>query len=201
MWWKAINTKKISKKEFGLEEDKKLVLIVMGSLGSKTINEKMSEYIYGFRNKNYQVVFVTGNDYYDKIKTKMFPENVKVVPFIKDMPGLMKNTDLIVSRAGASTMSEIMALGIPTIFIPSPYVTNNHQYKNAMDLVNKDAALIIEEKNLNKNNLIRTIDDILENKEKYDKIKSNLSKLGIKDSSTRIYNILKEMILDDRKFY
>ncbi|MBQ6494911.1 MAG: undecaprenyldiphospho-muramoylpentapeptide beta-N-acetylglucosaminyltransferase [Bacilli bacterium] len=198
---KAINTKKISKKEFGLEEDKKLVLIVMGSLGSKTINEKMSEYIYGFRNKNYQVVFVTGNDYYDKIKTKMFPENVKVVPFIKDMPGLMKNTDLIVSRAGASTMSEIMALGIPTIFIPSPYVTNNHQYKNAMDLVNKDAALIIEEKNLNKNNLIRTIDDILENKEKYDKIKSNLSKLGIKDSSTRIYNILKEMILDDRKFY
>ena len=198
---KAIKTKKITKKEFELDENKKLVLIVMGSLGSKTINEKMSEYIYGFRNKNYQVVFVTGNDYYDKIKTKMFPENVKVVPFIKDMPGLMKSTDLIVSRAGASTMSEIMALDIPTVFIPSPYVTNNHQYKNAMDLVNKEAALIIEEKDLNKNTLIRTIDDILENKEKYEKIKNNLSKLGIKDSSTRIYSILKEMILDDRKFY
>ena len=198
---KAISTPKVKKKEFGLDENKKIVLIVMGSLGSKTINEKMSEYIYGFRNKNYQVVFVTGNDYYDKIKTKMFPDNVKVVPFIKDMPGLMKETDLIVSRAGASTMSEIMALGIPTIFIPSPYVTNNHQYKNAMDLVKKDAALIIEEKELNKNNLIRTIDEVLENGEKYNKIKNNLSKLGIKDSSTRIYNILKEMILDDRKFY
>ena len=198
---KALSTPKISKKEFGLEEDKKLVLIVMGSLGSKTINEKMSEYIYGFRNKDYQVIFVTGNDYYEKLKNKMFPKNVKVVPFIKDMPGIMKNTDLIVSRAGASTMSEIMALGIPTIFIPSPYVTNNHQYKNAMDLVNKEAALIIEEKDLTKANIIRMIDDTIENEEKYNKLKNNIKKLGIKDSSSRIYNILKEMILDDRKFY
>ena len=198
---KAINTKKMSKKEFGLDENKKLVLIVMGSLGSKTINEKMSEFLYGFRNKEYQVIFVTGNDYYDKVKNKMFPDNVKVVPFIKDMPAIMKSTDLMVSRAGASTMSEIMALGIPTIFIPSPYVTNNHQYKNAMDLVKKDAALILEEKDLNKNNFIRIIDETLENKEKYNKIKENISKLGIKDSAARIYNILKEMILDDRKFY
>ena len=198
---KALKTKKISKKEFGLDENKKLVLIVMGSLGSQTINEKMFEYIPSFRTKDYQVVYVTGNDNYEKIKTKMFPENVKVVPFIKDMPGLMKSTDLMISRAGASTMSEIMALGIPTIFIPSPYVTNNHQFKNAMDLVKKDAALILEEKDLNKNNFIRIIDETLENEEKYNKIKDNLSKLGIKDSAARIYNILKEMILDDRKFY
>ena len=191
----------MSKKEFGLDDNKKLVLIVMGSLGSKTINEKMSEFLFGFRNKDYQVIFVTGNDYYDKVKNKMFPENVKVVPFIKDMPAIMKSTDLMVSRAGASTMSEIMALGIPTVFIPSPYVTNNHQYKNAMDLVKKDAALILEEKDLNKNNFIRIIDETLENEEKYNKIKDNLSKLGIKDSAARIYNILKEMILDDRKFY
>lgn len=198
---KALATKKISKKEFDLDDNKKLVLIVMGSLGSKTINEKMSEYIYGFRNKDYQVIFVTGNDYYDKVKTNMLPDNVKVVPFIKEMPAIMKSTDLMVSRAGASTMSEIMALGIPTIFIPSPYVTNNHQYRNAMDLVNKEAALILEEKDLNKNNFIRMIDETLENKEKYNKMKENLSKLGIKDSGTRIYNVLKEMLLDDRKFY
>ncbi len=198
---KAINTPKVSKEKFGLDKDKKLVLIVMGSLGSKTINEKMSEYIYGFRNKDYQVIFVTGETYYDKLKNKMFPDNVKIVPFIKNLPGIMKSTDLMISRAGASTMSEIMALGIPTIFIPSPYVTNNHQYKNAMDLVNKDAAMILEEKDLNKNNFIRMIDDILDNEEKYNKIKNNISKLGITDSSSRIYNILKEMILNDRKFY
>ena len=70
-----------------------------------------------------------------------------------------------------------------------------------MDLVNKDAAMILEEKDLNKNNFIRMIDDILDNEEKYNKIKNNISKLGITDSSSRIYNILKEMILNDRKFY
>lgn len=198
---KAIATPKANKKDFGLTKDKKLVLIVMGSLGSKTINEKMAEYIYGFRNKDYEVIFVTGNGYYDKLKSTRFPDNVKVVPFIPNLPSIMKCADLMVSRAGASTMSEIMALGIPTIFIPSPYVTNNHQYKNAMDLVSKDAALIIEEKDLNKNTFIRLIDDTLNTEEKYQEIKENISKLGIKDSSSRIYNILKEMILDDKKFY
>lgn len=198
---KAIHTKKANKKDFGLSENKKLVLIVMGSLGSKTVNEKMIEYIYGFRNKDYEVIYVTGENYYEKVKNRAFPNNVKVVPFIKDLPSVMKCSDVMVSRAGASTMSEIMALAIPTIFIPSPYVTNNHQHKNAMDLVEKEASLIIEEKDLSKNTFIRTIDDLIENEEKYNNLKRNISKLGIKDSSSRIYNILKEMILDDKKFY
>ncbi len=198
---KAIATPKALKSDFGLDDSKRLVLIVMGSLGSKTINEKMVEFVYGFRNKDYEVLFVTGNSYFDKLKMQRFPDNVKVVPFIDNLPSIMKCTDLMVSRAGASTMSEIMALGIPTIFIPSPYVTNNHQYKNAMDLVSKDAAFILEEKNLEKNTFIHMIDDILSDEERYNKIKENVSKLGIKDSSSRIYDILKEMILDDKKFY
>ena len=98
-------------------------------------------------------------------------------------------------------MSEIMALGIPTIFIPSPYVTNNHQYKNAMDLVSKDAALILEEKDLEKTSFIHMVDETLSDEKKYNKLKKNISKLGIKDSSSRIYDILKEMILNDKKFY
>ncbi|MCI6266374.1 MAG: undecaprenyldiphospho-muramoylpentapeptide beta-N-acetylglucosaminyltransferase [Erysipelotrichaceae bacterium] len=198
---KAIMTPKRKKSDFGLSDDKKLVLIVMGSLGSKSINEKMVEYVYGFRNKNYEVIFVTGNNYYEKLKNRRFPDNVKVVPFIENLPSIMKSTDLMVSRAGASTMSEIMALGIPTIFIPSPYVTNNHQYKNAKDLVDKNAALMIEEKDLTKIGFIKMVDDILEDEKKYNEIKKNVSNLGIKDSSTRIYNILKEMILNDKKFY
>ena len=198
---KAIKTPVAKKSDYKLHEDKKLVLIVMGSLGSMTINEKMIEYIYGFRNKNYEVVYVTGNKYYDKLKNRVFPDNVKVFPFIDNLPSLMKKTDLMISRAGASTMSEIMALGIPTIFIPSPYVTNNHQYKNALDLVEKEAALMIEEKDLNKSVFIRTVDNILEDKVKYNKIKKNIKELGICDSSSRIYNVLKEMILDDKKFY
>ena len=198
---KAIATKIAKKSDFGLSDDKKLVLVVMGSLGSQSVNEKMIEYMYGFRNKNYEILFVTGESHYEKIKNKRFPENIKVVPFIKDLPSIMKKTDLMVSRAGASTMSEIMALGIPTIFIPSPYVTNNHQYKNAKDLVDKEAALMIEEKDLNKTNFIKMIDDTLLDEKKYKKLKQNVSNLGIKDSSTRIYNTLKEMILNDKKFY
>ena len=198
---KALLTKEAKKSDFGLSEDKKLVTIVMGSLGSKTINDKMVEYLYGFRNKNYEVLYVTGEAYFEKIKTKRFPENDKVVPFIKDLPSIMKKTDLMISRAGASTMSEIMALSIPTIFIPSPYVTNNHQYKNAKDLCDRNASWLIEEKDLSKTTLIKMIDDALTNEKKYNEVKENLSTLGIKDSGTRIYNVLKEMILNDKKFY
>ena len=85
--------------------------------------------------------------------------------------------------------------------IPSPYVTNNHQYKNAIDLVNKNAGLILEEKDLNKENLIKMIDDTLNDKEKYENIKKNLHELAIFDSSTRIYNILKDLIINDKRFF
>ena len=173
----------------------------MGSLGSRTVNDKIFSFIDKFKNKDYSVVFVTGNTYYDKVKNKKVPNNVKILPFIFEMPSIMKITDLMVTRAGASTMSEITALEVPSIFIPSPYVTNNHQYLNAIDLVNNNAALILEEKDLNEKNLINMIDTTINDKDKIREIKDNLKKIGIKDSSTRIYNILKDLILDDRKFY
>lgn len=98
-------------------------------------------------------------------------------------------------------MSEITALEVPSIFIPSPYVTNNHQYKNAMDLVENKAGLILEEKDLTDTSLIELIDKTIKDKDGLLEIKKNLRKLGIKDSSTRIYNILKDLIINDRKFY
>jgi len=198
---KAIKMKKANKENYGLNKSKKLVLIVMGSLGSRTVNDKIVSFLNDFKDKDYEVVFVTGNSYYEKVKKMHVPSNVKIVPFIYEMPSLMKVTDLMVTRAGASTMSEITALNVPAIFIPSPYVTNNHQYKNAMDLVNQNAALILEEKNLSKENLINLIDDILNNKDKYNEIKTNLKKQGIKDSGERIYEVLKGMIMDDKRFF
>lgn len=190
---KALKIKKAKKEDYGLTKDKKLVLIVMGSLGSKTINDMIYNNLNKFKNKDYEVLFVTGNTYYEKIKNKKVVDNVKILPFIYELPSVMKVTDLMISRSGASTMSEISVLNIPTIFIPSPYVTNNHQYKNAMDLVEKDAALILEEKDLTIDKMINSIDNILNNKEKYNEIKSNLSKIGIKDSSNRIYEVIKEI--------
>ena len=198
---KALNIKKAKKEDFGLTKDKKLVLIVMGSLGSRTVNDKIVSFLNAFKDKNYEVMFITGNAYYENVKKLKTPSNVKIVPFINDLPSLMKSTDLMISRAGASTMSEILVLGIPTIFIPSPYVTNNHQYKNAMDLVKDNAALILEEKDLNEINLIKMIDNILDDKTEYKKIKDNLKELGIKDSAERIYEVLKGMIMDDKKFF
>ena len=146
-------------------------------------------------------MFITGNSYYEKVKKLRTPDNVKIVPFVYELPALMKVTDLMITRAGASTISEITVLGVPSIFIPSPYVTNNHQYKNAMDLVLKNAALILEEKDFNKDNLINLIDKTLTDKETYNKMKSNLQTLGIKDSGERIYECLKGMIMDDKKFF
>lgn len=198
---KAIKIKKAKKEDYGLDKNKKLVLIVMGSLGSKTVNDKIVSFLNEFKDKDYEVLFITGNSYYENVKHLKVPKNVIVKPFIYELPALMKVSDLIITRAGASTMSEILVLGLPAIFIPSPYVTNNHQYKNAMDLVNKQAGLILEESNLTKDNLINLIDKTLSNKEEYENIKSNLKKLGIKDSSSRIYEILKEMIIDDKKFF
>lgn len=198
---KAIKMKKANKETYKLDKNKKLVLIVMGSLGSRTVNDKIVSFLNDFKDKKYEVMFVTGNSYYEKVKKLKIPANVKIVPFIYEMPSLMKVTDLMVTRAGASTMSEITALNVPAIFIPSPYVTNNHQYKNAMDLVSQNAALILEEKDLNGENLIKLIDDTLNNKEEYTKIKNNLKKLGIKDSAERIYEVLKGMIMDDKKFF
>ena len=198
---KAIKMRKANKEKYGLSKNKKLVLIVMGSLGSKTINDKIISFIDSFQDKPYEVMFVTGNSYYESIKELSTPDNVKIVPFVYEMPSLMKATDLMITRAGASTMSEILVLGVPSIFVPSPYVTNNHQYKNAMDLVKQEAALILEEKDFNEENLISLIDNTLNDKDKYQKIKNNLKELGIKDSAERIYQVLKGMIMDDKKFF
>lgn len=189
----AIQKTPISKSSFGLEENKKLVLIVMGSLGSSRITNILSKTINLFNNKEYNILFVTGKESYDEIQKEKIPKNVKIVPYIENMSGLMKNVDIIVSRAGASTISEIVALNIPSILIPSPYVPNNHQYKNAMDLVNNNAAYLIEEKNLKGDILVRMIDEIFVSPSKINEMKKNLSKLAVKDSATRIYQILKEL--------
>lgn len=190
----ALKKAPMDKKELGLSPDKKLVLIVMGSLGSSVINEKMKLMLQLFNNKNYEVVFITGNSYYDEFKSLKVASNIKIVPYIDDMTRLMKVTDLMISRAGATTMSEIIALSVPTILIPSPHVTDNHQLKNAMDLCNKEAALLLEEDNLKGDKLVKIVDDIFKDTDKYNRIKKNLSRLVIKDSASRIYTIVHNLV-------
>ena len=190
----AANAKKVPKSKYGLSNNKKCVLIVMGSLGSHTINQKMMDILPKFNGKDYEVLFVTGKNYYEEYSKIKLPSNVKIVEFLNDMLGVMKNVDLIVSRAGASTISEITALSLPSILIPSPYVTHNHQVKNALVLKECGAAVLLEEDKLNSNNLINNIDSILTNKEIYNKMKKASGLLSINNSATKIYDILRKTI-------
>ena len=193
----ALKKPAMDKKELKLNKDKKLVLFVMGSLGASLVNDFLTDTMKFFNNKDYEILFVTGNNYYNKVKDIKFPKNVKVVPYIDSLSRIMKNTDLIVTRAGASTLSEIIALDLPSILIPSPYVPNNHQYKNALDLVNNKAAILIEEKKLKGDIIVRTIDSIINNDKKIKEMKKNLKSLKVDNSAEIIYKNIKNLI--DRK--
>ena len=188
------NAEKLSKKTLGFSKDKKLVVIVMGSLGSTTMNQKIMELIPAFDDKDYEVLIITGKNYYDKYKDVKVPKNVKLVPFMDNLINLLKDTDLIVSRAGASTIAEITAIGLPAILIPSPYVTNNHQYKNAKELENHGACKIILEEDFSKDTLIKEIDELFSNDKEYNEMVKHSKELGISDSATRIYDEIRKII-------
>ena len=186
----AIKAKKASKSDFNIDPDKKLVVIVQGSLGSSSINEKMLDFLK--TKKDYEIIYITGKNYYDEFIKNKFPNNVHVYSYVENMISLLKITDVIVSRAGASSISEILALKVPSVIIPSPYVANNHQYYNALSLKNNDACIMIEEKDLTKNILEKSIEECL-NKDRAKVMKKNMENLSILDSSTKIYNILKKL--------
>ena len=192
---RALATKKIRKCEIGLDEREKLIIVVAGSLGSASINDKLKDFLKLAKKSNYQVLYITGKNYYEKfIKDTKFSNNVKVVPYLDNLPGLMKSADLIVSRAGASTISEILALNLPAIFIPSPYVSNNHQYYNAKEITKNNASIMILEENLDGKTLFNTINDLLNDKQRLEIMKMNLKNLGKIDSSEVILKEIKELL-------
>lgn len=191
----ALTTKEIKKTDLGFDKAKKLVIVVAGSLGSSTMNEKMKEFLKLSKKSSYEVLYITGKNHYDNfIQDTKFGNNIKVLPYLDNLVGLMRNADLIITRAGASTMSEILALSLPAIFIPSPYVANNHQYYNALEIVNSNAGFMVEEKDLNSKDLYDMVNDLLNDKQKYGIMKANLKNLGKTDSSEVICNAIKEIV-------
>jgi len=186
---KAANIEAHDKTKLGFHKDKKLIIIVMGSLGSISINQKLKTFLENYNNKNNEILFITGNASYEDYKNLKVSNNIKILPFYNDLSGLMKSSDLIISRAGASTISEILSVGIPSILIPSPYVANNHQYYNAVDLSEKNVSKMLEEKDLTDANLQNAIDEIM-NKEK--EIKEKLKSLPKLNASTLIVEEIKK---------
>ena len=182
-------------KKYHLNKNLPLVTIVMGSLGSKSVNEMMLKSLKTFEQKNYQVLYVTGKPYFEEMKTKLgkLNKNIKLVPYIDDMPSVLKNTTLVVSRAGASTLAEITAVGIPAILIPSPYVAANHQEYNARELADRNAAMMILEENLNSKDFVEKVDYILENKIVQESMQKSAKALGKPNACRDIYKLIKEM--------
>ena len=133
---------------FGLDQQKKTILIVGGSLGAGTVNKSVMQHLDDIEKSGVQVIWQTGKYYYadiiKELKGRVLP-NVKIMDFISDMGAAYKAADLVISRAGASSISEFCLLGTPVILVPSPNVAEDHQTKNAMALVNKQAALYVKD--------------------------------------------------------
>ncbi len=133
---------------FGLDQQKKTILIVGGSLGAGTVNKSVMQHLDDIEKSDVQVIWQTGKYYYDNIIKELEGRvltNVKIMDFISDMGAAYKAADLVISRAGASSISEFCLLGTPVILVPSPNVAEDHQTKNAMALVNKQAALYVKD--------------------------------------------------------
>ncbi|WP_096199261.1 undecaprenyldiphospho-muramoylpentapeptide beta-N-acetylglucosaminyltransferase [Bacillus sp. FJAT-45350] len=177
----------------GLQDGKRTVLIVGGSRGARPINDAFLEVLKEAKTRDYQFLYVTGQVHYDKVmeevKKQGNPSNVIIRPFIHNMPEVLAGVDLIVARAGATTLAEITALGLPSILIPSPYVTNNHQEKNARALSSRGAALVRLENEMSGKQLLTDIDEIF-TENRLNNMKEASKELGMPNAATDVYHTL-----------
>lgn len=171
------------------DDGRKTLLIIGGSLGARTINEAVIAGLKELTNAGIKVVWQTGKVYYEKCKAAWeaadSPANIECLDFLSDMPDRYANADLVISRAGASSISEICLLGKPAILVPSPNVAEDHQTHNAMALVNKDAAVLVRDAEAAEK-LIATALELLNDPKRLKTLQTNVLKLAQKDSAKRI---------------
>lgn len=171
------------------DDGRKTLLIIGGSLGARTINEAVIAGLKELTNAGIKVVWQTGKVYYEKCKAAWeaagSPANIECLDFLSDMPDRYANADLVISRAGASSISEICLLGKPAILVPSPNVAEDHQTHNAMALVNKEAAVLVRDAEAAEK-LIATALELLNDPKRLKTLQTNVLKLAQKDSAKRI---------------
>ena len=185
--------------DYGLSNDLPTALVFGGSRGAEKINQSLVEAAARFAGENMQAILITGERHFEKVEkqiSSLLPgiSNVKVLPYTDNMPALFRKVELVVCRSGATTLTELTALGIPSVLIPSPYVTANHQLRNAESLANNGAAMIIEEADLNGTRLYDTIELLLTNKEKREKMSVRAIELGVPDASDRLFAVMQEIM-------
>ena len=205
---------KIVKKEYSQEEKKKIltsigvngnkpiVLVFGGSQGAQKINEAIIGILENKMNKDYQIIWATGPKQFDIIKEELASkhidinniENAKILPYIYNMEEIMNVSNIIVARSGAMTITEISNLGKPSILIPLPNVSQDHQLYNAKVLENVGAAKIILNNELNKNNLEDEIEEIIKNPQLMHEMEEKAFSKSVKDVQEKIYKEIKKIV-------
>ena len=171
------------------ETQEKNLLIIGGSLGARTINEAIQAALPKLAQSGLHVVWQTGKTYYDKCRKAWeaagSPANIECLDFLSDMPDRYAQADLVISRAGASSISEICLLGKPAILVPSPNVAEDHQTHNAMALVRRDAAVLVKDADASEQ-LIPTALELIQDTKRLEQLHTNVLQLAEKDSAKRI---------------
>ena len=178
-----------ARKAFQLDPEKKTILIIGGSLGARTINESILQHLSDIRNSDVQFIWQTGKVYKEAIAKRLEGEeplaNLHVTDFISDMASAYAAADMVISRAGASSISEFCLLGMPVILVPSPNVAEDHQTKNALALVNKQAAVYVKDAEAPEK-LIKTALSIVNDESKLNELHQNILGMALKNSAERI---------------
>lgn len=176
-------SKETAVKTFGLNTGLKTILILGGSLGAASINKAVSQIIGELEKNGMQVIWQSGKNYFEEYKI-FSSQKVKVFEFIEDMNNAYSACDLLIARAGATTIAELLALGIPAILIPSPNVAGDHQYHNAKSLFDSNAAVLVKDNEL-EITLKPVIMELIHSKKKLEDLKNNAIRMS-KPEAARI---------------
>lgn len=190
----TIDEKRNEAQEFyGLQNDKKTIVILGGSLGARRINQLVEKELPFFKEQNVQVIWQCGKFYIDEYKKHHNNADVLVYDFIERMDLLFAAADVIVSRAGASSVSELAIVGKPVIFIPSPNVAEDHQTKNAKSITDKNAAILIKESALD-NQFQEQILRLLTNEQLKETLSKNIKALALPNATKDIVNEISKLV-------
>ena len=182
----------VGKEFFELDSSKKTILVLGGSLGARKINQLIEENLDFFKNQNIQLIWQCGKLYFEEYRKYNEVENVQVHQFLNRMDLAYAAADFIVSRAGASSVSELCIVGKPTVFIPSPNVAEDHQTKNAKSIVDKHGAILVKENELDTFPIV--IETLLKDKGKQQSLSENINELALPNATSDIVNEIEKLI-------
>lgn len=179
--------------KFNLKNNKKTLLILGGSLGARAINKLIDRELQFILDQNVQVIWQSGQLYFEEYKKHNEKEDVQVLPYIDTMNLAYAAADIIISRAGAGSVSELALVGKPVIFIPSPNVAEDHQTKNAEAVVAKDAAILLKEKEL-ESQFEETFKELINDEERQAILGTNFKKLALPQATQQIVNEVEKLL-------